>query len=148
MLCMKSKLNNHDNQKTFALVFDAGDEVISLLTDFAQQQNLHASQFTAIGAFEKATLGYFNISIKDYKKIEVNEQVEVLSVTGDIAMNENKPQIHAHVVLGKSDASTVGGHLLKAIVKPTLEVILTESPSYLNKKMNKEFDLPLIDLTQ
>jgi uncharacterized protein len=144
---MKSKLINSDKQKTFALVFDAGDEVISSLTEFAKQENLYASQFTAIGAFEKAVLGYFDLTLRDYKKIEVNEQVEVLSVMGDIAMNKEL-QIHAHVVLGKSDGSTVGGHLLKAWVKPTLEVILTESPAHLKKKMNEEFDLPLIDLSQ
>src|SRR5262249_42104285 len=104
-------------------------------------------QFTAIGAFEKAQIGYFDFSSKEYKKISVDEQTEVLSLTGDIAVYEDKPQAHAHAVLGKSNGTTMGGHLLKAIVRPTLEVILTESPSYLNKKMSKEYGIPLIDLS-
>src|SRR2546421_6392021 len=143
---MKSKLINDAAQKTYAIVFDSGDEVMSKLTAFAKENNLHASQFTAIGAFENAELGYFDFSRKDYSKIPVNEQVEVLSLTGDVAVHENKPALHAHVVLGRSDGSTIGGHLIKATVRPTLEVILTESPSYLEKKMNSESGLPLIDL--
>ncbi len=144
---MKSKLINDAAQKTYAIVFDSGDEVMSKLTAFAKENNLHASQFTAIGAFENAELGYFDFSRKDYSKIPVNEQVEVLSLTGDVAVHENKPALHAHVVLGRSDGSTIGGHLIKATVRPTLEVILTESPSYLEKKMNSESGLPLIDLS-
>jgi uncharacterized protein len=119
---------------------------MSTLTAFAKENHLKASQFTAIGAFEKADLGFFDVLIKDYKKIPVNEQVEVLSLNGDIAIHENKPVVHAHVVLGRSDGSTVGGHLKNAIVRPTLEVILNESPSYLQKKIDKETGLALISL--
>jgi uncharacterized protein len=143
---MKSKLLNNAGQKTYALIFETGDEVMSNLTMFAKENNLRASQFTAIGAFENAELGYFDVGRKDYKKIPVNEQVEVLSVNGDIAIHEGNPVVHAHVVLGRSDGSTVGGHLKKAVVRPTLEVILYESPSFLQKKIDKETGLALISL--
>jgi uncharacterized protein len=143
---MKWKLMNDAAQKTYALIFESGDEVMSLLTAFAKENNLKASQFTAIGAFENAQLGFFDFSLKEYKQIPVNEQVEVLSINGDIAIHENKPVIHAHVVLGKSDGSTVGGHLIKAQVRPTLEVILNESPSFLQKKIDSETGLALISL--
>jgi uncharacterized protein len=143
---MQSKLLYDNGQKTYALIFDKGDEVISKLTEFAKEHSLKATQFTAIGAFSKATLAFFDWDKKDYKKINVNEQVEVLTLTGDIAIKEGQPTVHAHVILGRSDGSTIGGHLMEAAVRPTLEVILTESPEFLNKKYDQESKLFLIDL--
>jgi uncharacterized protein len=144
---MESKLINDTNgQKTYALIFDSGDEVVEGITDFAKEQQLSASQFTAIGAFSEVMLGYFDFSIKDYKKIPIHEQVEVLTLVGDIAMHEGKPKVHAHVVVGKSDGTAHGGHVLEARVKPTLEVILTESPAHLQRKHDKETGLALIAL--
>jgi predicted DNA-binding protein with PD1-like motif len=145
---MKSKLIHEGVQKTFALVFDKEDEVLKELTRFAKQQELDASQFTAIGAFRSALLGFFDLEKKDYKKIPINEQVEVLSLMGDIALNGKEPKLHAHVVLGKADGTACGGHLLEARVWPTLEVVLTESPRYLRRKTDEETGLALIDLSQ
>jgi predicted DNA-binding protein with PD1-like motif len=143
---MNYKLLNEDKQKTFAIILSKDDEVMESLQSFAKAQQLKASQFNAIGAFSKTTLGFYDFSIKDYKKIEINEQVEVLSIAGDISLYNNEIKIHAHAVLGKSDGSAHGGHLLKAIVNPTLEIILTESPVYLTRQMDKDAGIPLIKI--
>lgn len=118
---------------------------MSLLKEFAEEQNLSASQFTAIGALQEAIVSFFDWEKKDYKKIPVNEQAEVLSLSGDVALKNGRQSVHAHVVLGRYDGSTRGGHLVKAIVRPTLEVILTESPAYLAKSFDEESQLFLID---
>jgi len=128
----------------YALVFQSGGDVMSILKEFANERSLKASHFTAIGAFSRCTLGYFDFSIKDYKKIPVEEQVEVLSLTGDIALYGDESRLHAHVVLGRSDGSAIGGHLLEATVHPTLEVILEESPGYLQRRIDPETGLALI----
>src|SRR3954463_5820020 len=127
---MKSKLIHEQNgQHTYALVFETGDEVLVGLKQFAEQRKLGAAQITAIGAFRDVTLGYFDWEKKEYKKIPVREQVEVVSLVGDIAEGEwRDPKVHAHVVLGKSDGTALGGHLLEAHVRPTLELMLVESP--------------------
>jgi uncharacterized protein len=143
---MKSVLINNGELKTYALVFDNRDDVMPALQEFATNAKLKASQFTAIGAFSKVQIGYFDIAVKDYKKIDVDEQVEVLTLNGDITLFEGKPKIHAHVVLGRSDGSVAGGHLLQATVNPTLEIILNESPGYLERRIDKETGLPLIYL--
>lgn len=143
---MKYKLLNADKQKTYAVILDSGDEVMESITSFAKNQNLKASQFNAIGAFSKATLGFFDFNIKDYKKIEIDEQVEVLNIAGDISLYNNEIKIHAHVVVGKKDGTAHGGHLLKATAHPTLEIILTESPAYLERKMDKDAQIPLIKI--
>ena len=144
---MKTKLIHDNGEKTFAIIFDKGDEVASGLLAFAKENKLSASHFTAIGAFERVTLGFFERERKDYKRITIDEQVEVLSLIGDVALDEDEPKVHAHVVVGKADGTAHGGHLLEARVWPTLEVILVESPQHLQRKVDKETGLALISLT-
>jgi hypothetical protein len=144
---MKSRLiHEHVGERTYALIFETGDEAMAGLVAFAEENRLAAARFTAIGAFRDATLGYFDWQAKDYKKIPVPEQVEVLSLIGDVAVSEGKPKVHAHVVVGRSDGSTRGGHLLEAHVRPTLEVVLVESPAHFKKRHDPESGLALIDL--
>jgi predicted DNA-binding protein with PD1-like motif len=131
---------------TYALIFDKGDEFLSCMVQFAKQERLSASHFTAIGAFSDVTLGYFDREKKDYSKNTIDEQVEVLSLLGDIALDELEPKVHAHVVVGKSDSTAHGGHILQAHVWPTLEVIITASPVHLRRKHDPETGLALIDL--
>lgn len=142
---MKSKVLNEGTERTIALIYDAGDEVVAPLQRFAADHGLTASRISAIGAFERATLGYFDWQRKDYERIEVGEQVEVLSLLGDVALDESgKPKVHIHAVLGRRDGSTVGGHLLEAKVRPTLELLLVESPNYLKRVHDPQSGLPLI----
>lgn len=141
---MQAKLINEAPERTFALVFDRGDEVVSTLERFAADNGLQASRITAIGAFERATLGFFDWGRKDYERIPVEEQVEVLSLVGDIAMDGDQHKLHAHVVLGRRDGSTLGGHLLEARVRPTLEVLLVDSPSHLRRERDPVSGLALI----
>jgi hypothetical protein len=144
---MKSrKIHESNGEKTFALVFDNGDEVMEKLLGFLRREGVDTARFTAIGAFSRATLGYFDWVEKQYIKNAVDEQVEVLSLIGDVALSDDEPAIHAHVVLGRSDASTFGGHLLEGHVRPTLELILVESPEHLKKVHDPESGLALIRL--
>jgi predicted DNA-binding protein with PD1-like motif len=143
---MKATPLHGSEPTTFALIFDKGDEVIQELTNFAEAQGLAGAHFTAIGAFSEVTLGYFDRARKDYTKIPVREQVEVLSLVGDIARQDGKPKIHAHVVVGKPDGTAHGGHLLDAKVWPTLELVLTESARELARVSDRESGLALIDL--
>ena len=145
---MRTTTLHEDGQKTWALIFDKGDEVIAQLTEFAKRERLGAAHFTAIGAFSEVTLGYFDRDRKDYRKIPVKEQVEVLSLAGDVALQDGAPKIHAHVVVGKSDGTAHGGHVLDARVWPTLELILTESPRRLARRSDPESGLALIDVVR
>jgi predicted DNA-binding protein with PD1-like motif len=131
--------------KTYVLVYEEGDEFLSLLEAFAKQQKLRASHFTAIGAFTQAVVGFFDRKKMDYLKIPIKEQVEVLSLTGNITLSEDGYKVHAHAVLGKSDASTIGGHIIEAHVWPTLEVIVEESPQHLLRQMDPETGLALLE---
>lgn len=142
---MKTKWINQE-PKTLAIVFETGDEAVAGLLQVAREFNLAASQFTAIGAFQSVTLGYFDLAKKDYQKAPFDQQVEVLSLIGDIFLKETEPQIHAHAVVGLRDMTTRGGHLVSGVVRPTLEVILVESPIHLRRRHHPEIGLALLDL--
>jgi predicted DNA-binding protein with PD1-like motif len=142
---VKSKLLHEDGGRTFVLVFEKGDGAMAGLHSFARDHGLTAARFTAIGGFSDAKLGYFDRERKDYAEIDVREQVEVLSLLGDVAVEDGDARVHAHVVLGRSDGSALGGHLLEGHVWPTLEVVLDESPAHLRKRSDPETGLALID---
>jgi predicted DNA-binding protein with PD1-like motif len=140
---MEAKKLDRDGN-TFALIFSTGEDPVAGLTRFAEEQRIGAASFTAIGAFSEADLGYFDWEKKDYERIPVREQVEVLSLIGDIALDGDRRKIHAHVVLGRRDGAACGGHLLSAPVRPTLEVIVEAAPAHLRRVHDPVSGLALI----
>jgi predicted DNA-binding protein with PD1-like motif len=136
------------DEKSWILVFETGDEAMAELRRFARDNALSAARFTGIGAFGKVSIGYFDWERKDYLPIAVDEQVEALALTCDVALDDGEPCVHAHVVLGRSDASTAGGHLLEGHVRPTLELVLNEASTELRKSYDRETGLALIDIAR
>ena len=143
---MQSKLlHENDGQRTFAVVLETGDEVMTCLQAFAERESLLAAQITAIGALSDVVLAYFDWPRKQYQKIPVREQVEVASMIGDVAMApDGKRALHIHLVVGRRDGTALAGHLSQAHVRPTLEVVLTEQPAHLRKAHDPESGLALI----
>jgi uncharacterized protein len=143
---MKAKVVEDADVVTYVVVCDAGDEAVSALTQFARSEHLEAAQITAVGAFERATVGWFDRVARNYRRIPVDEQCELLSLIGDVAEGQDGPILHVHAVLGLSDGTTRGGHLLEGRVFPTLEAIVTETPAQLRKVMRPDIGIALIDL--
>jgi predicted DNA-binding protein with PD1-like motif len=143
---MKYKVVEDADVVTYVVVCDPGDEAVAALTQFAQAEDLEAASIAAVGAFEHAVVGWFDRAAKDYRRIPVDEQCEVLSLLGDVAQGQDGPILHMHTVLGLSDGTTRGGHLLEGKVFPTLEVVVTETPAELRKIMRPDLGIALIDL--
>ena len=144
---MHSRLVSGKSARVHVVILDSGEEAFAALTKFANAEKLAAASLTAIGAFERATIGWFDLNSKSYRKIEINEQCEVLTAIGDVALGDDgKASLHVHVVLGLSDGSTRGGHFLSGLVRPTLEVVLTEAPAKLRRRKRPELGIALIDL--
>lgn len=141
-------LDERDGLRTFVVVLASGEEAVESLTTVAREQRLTGSHFTAIGAFSRAVVAYFDWPSRTYRRIAIAEQVEALSLVGDIAIEDGAPKLHAHVVLGKADATAHGGHLVEAIVRPTLEFVVTETPRPLIRQFDRESGLALIDPTR
>jgi len=134
-----------DEPKTYAVILDTGEEILSSVKCFAKAHGLAGSSFKAIGALSRVELGWFNWETKQYETaVKLDEQVELLSLIGDIAVKDGEPQVHAHLVVGRADGSAHGGHLLSATVRPTCELILTESPRALQKQIDPDSGLALI----
>jgi hypothetical protein len=145
---MKSKLVwENAGERTFVLVLDAGDEAFAAITAFAGTAHLAGASLAALGAFECATVGWFDLEKKAYRPIEIDEQCEGLSLLGDLALGDDgKPSLHMHAVLGLKDGSVRGGHFLQGIVRPTLEVTVVETPAHLRRRKRPELGIALIDL--
>jgi len=138
-------LNPGEPTKQYAVIFYQGDEAFSGLLEFAEKYQVTSAHFTAIGALNGATLGWFDPQRKMYKKIPIVGQHEVIGMSGDIALYHGKPVVHTHMVVGNSDGTTRGGHVLDAYVSPTLEVMVTVDPITMQKRFDPATDLTLID---
>jgi predicted DNA-binding protein with PD1-like motif len=144
---MKIKLlHEHDGLRTFALVLATGEEAVAGLERFAAEQRITGASLTGIGAFRRLTWGYFDWDRKDYERTKLEEQVEVVSLVGNLARKGDQPKLHAHIVVARRDGAAVGGHLLEGYVRPTLEIVVIETPAYLRRRMDEETGLALIDL--
>jgi predicted DNA-binding protein with PD1-like motif len=137
-------LNPGEPTKQYAVIFYQGDEAFSGLQEFAQKYHVTSAHFTAIGALDGATVGWFDPQRKMYKKIPINGQHEVIGMSGDIALYQGRPIVHTHMVVGNPDGTTYGGHVLEAYVSPTLEVMLTVDPATMQKSFDPATDLTLI----
>lgn len=134
-----------ETPKTFILVFETGDELAAGLLQFAQEQHLSDASFKAIGALSSVRLGWLSQESRRYEpSVTLDEQMELLSLLGDVALLDGRPVVHAHAVVGRKDGTAHGGHLLSAHVRPTCEVVLTESPVQLQKVIDPEAGIALI----
>lgn len=138
-------LNQSAQETTYAVIFGAGDEVLGGLTQFAKDRHISAARITGIGSIHNGTLAWLNPETKKFRLIHIDQQAEVLSLLGDIAMYQSKPVVHVHMVVGFGDGTAHGGHLLQAHVWPTLEVIVTAYPRPLYKKFDPEKGITVID---
>lgn len=138
-------LETTNGLRTFALVLRDGDEWPAPVRTWLKEAGVSSASFTAIGAFQSVTLGYFDFAVRDYVRIPVDEQAEVLTLTGNVATGaDGEPGIHAHVSIGLRDGAARGGHLLEARIRPTLELILTEHPPHLRRRSDPHTGLALI----
>jgi uncharacterized protein len=134
-----------ESPKTFILVFRTGDELAEGLAKFAEDQKLSAASFKAVGALSSVRLAWLSWEKKKYEpSVTLDEQLELLSLIGDVALLNGKPVVHAHAVVARKDGTAHGGHLMEARVRPTCEVVLTESPAHLQKFPDPESGIALI----
>jgi predicted DNA-binding protein with PD1-like motif len=133
-------------ERMLALRLEEGEEVVASLLEVAAQERITAAEITGIGALSSVTLGFFELDRRRYHENPLQEQVEVLSLIGNLAEFEGKPKLHAHIVVGKRDGTAMGGHLVEGLVRPTLELIVNEAPRHLRRKTDPATGLALLEL--
>jgi predicted DNA-binding protein with PD1-like motif len=156
-------LEAEGGRRKFVLVLDAGEEALAAIKAFAKEQDLEGSSVSGIGAFENCSFGHFNPATKEFTRNDISVQSEVLALTGNIAGSsepddddddgdageaDDGPHLHIHCVVGLRDATTRGGHLIQGIVRPTMELIIEESPVHMNRGMDRASGLVLLQPNQ
>jgi uncharacterized protein len=128
------------------LVLSQGDQVQSAILALAKDYRVVNAHFSAIGAVHDPEVAWFDESRKQYKAMLLHEQMEVLTLSGDITLGvAGQPIVHTHLVLARSDGEAWGGHLIEATASPTLELYVTTYPKPLYKQLDSATDLQLID---
>jgi len=131
----------------FIIKLEKGEEVVSSLREWANAHQIRSGSFYAIGALSRALLGYFDPQARDYIKIPVESQVEVVSMLGNLAVGEDGSLIlHTHAVLSSADGHTIGGHLFEGIVNPTLEITFFPFQELLLRRYDPDTGLKLLSL--
>jgi predicted DNA-binding protein with PD1-like motif len=127
---------------------ESGDRVIESLTRLAQKERLGFAALSGLGAVRSITLAYFNVETKEYEKHELEEQMEVTALVGNISQKDGQPFAHVHATLGRRDLSTIGGHVFEAIAHSTLEVWLDTQPDAVRRLPDEESGLTLLELSE
>ncbi len=125
-------------QRPYVLRLDESEEILAIIERFLAEQDIRLGHFLAFGGFSGVALQYFNVSTERYETRQIDEQLEVVSLLGNIALMEGKPKVHAHCVVGDRHERTYGGHLKSGTVKPLLEVFLTAIDGELERVEDKE----------
>jgi len=126
------------------LILHTGDNALDSIKEFANRNQIDGASFYALGAFRESTIAYWNWDTKEYEHIEVADQVEVLSMIGNVATSADGRRLHAHVTLGRRGGTTIGGHLIRAIVRPTLEIFFADAGAKLTRRKDAETGLWLL----
>ncbi len=135
------------NSRSLLLVFDKGDDFLATLTAFVEEHGIRGGHFVALGAFSSATIAWWNPVSKQYEKRAFDEQMEVLSLVGDVTVSpDGVTRLHAHVTLDRSDLDAIGGHVMAATVFPTLEMHVVDFGKAVIRDRDPQTGLLLINL--
>ncbi|NIN12599.1 MAG: DUF296 domain-containing protein [Gemmatimonadales bacterium] len=130
----------------YIIRFEDGDVFPDQLLSFLEAQSIRGGSLTGLGAFSRSVIAFFDTAAREYQDIELDEQLEVLALVGNVAVYEDAPLVHAHVMLGRRDGTALGGHLRRATVRPTLEVFLHVIRGPLRRAVDRVYGLPALDL--
>ncbi|RIP35967.1 DUF296 domain-containing protein [Staphylococcus gallinarum] len=135
-----------EDNNTIVLVLEKGEDIVEAVTDVAREKNGRFGTVSGIGACSEVELNFYNLETKTYEKKLIQEALELTSLLGNISHIDDKPFAHLHATLGTNKYETYSGHLSKATVSATAEIIITMTNLDINRKFNDEIGLNLLDL--
>jgi uncharacterized protein len=141
---MHTKTLAGDGARSVLLVLTPGEKIVDSLLAFAREHDVQSAAVVGIGAVRNASLGFFHVDRKDYDRFDIEDQMEVLSLTGNLTWFDGDPRAHLHTVLGRPDGTCVGGHLFEAEVDPTLELLVSTFVTRVDRSIDERSGLPLI----
>jgi uncharacterized protein len=123
-----------------------GDEVHTALRDLARRERLPSAVLSGIGAVNDVVLALFDPASRRYLETRLQEDLEVVSMSGNLSWVGEEPMTHLHGVVSRADCSTAAGHFVRATVSVTLEVTLVVGERRIERRPDPEFGLNLLDL--
>lgn len=133
-----------DNNKPFILVLQNGENLFEAILRCADAANIQSAILTGLGALDDITVAYYHLEKKSYHSKTFTGMHELISLNGNISMAEGKRFVHIHAALGKEDFTVIGGHIMDAIVHPTVELAITPLDSTIYREYNEELGLKLM----
>lgn len=128
----------------FVLVLKKGERVVEALQKFAQKKSINSAWVSGLGAVLEAEIGYYKLDTRDYHFVQLDSILEIVSLSGNVAIYENVPMAHLHVVLSDESMKTYGGHLKEAVVGGTVELYIRTIKADLVRQPDAETGLKLI----
>jgi predicted DNA-binding protein with PD1-like motif len=138
-------MNYRKQENHYLVVLDKGDEITTSLAQFVADEGLQGGVIRGIGGVTSVTLGFFDTVAKEYLRKEFNGFYELAALIGDISLVDGKPFCHLHAVISDSDMNAFAGHLLRAEISVTGEIIVTPGQP-VHRKLNREIGLNLLDI--
>jgi uncharacterized protein len=128
--------------------FESGEPFVEPVLAWLTREGIGYAAMTGLGAVSGATISYWNASTRQYEQHALTEQMEVVSLIGNVTLREGKPFVHAHVALGKRDLSVIGGHMNELLVHPTLEVWLRPEATPVTRVLDEACGLFVMQLPE
>ncbi len=125
---------------------EKNEEVMFTLTQFCIDNNIKNGKISGIGAVTNTEIGAFDIINKRYLKKEFSSVLELVSFEGNITLKDDKPFLHAHVVLSDHDMNTFGGHLFETTIAVVGEFFIRKFEGNGYREINEDIGLPCICL--
>lgn len=134
----------YESDSQFVLRIIRGEELVEEVLSFCNEKRIDAAWISGLGACDKTELSYYDLEKKEYLKKVIDEECELLNLTGNIAFVDGERMMHAHVTLGRPDYSTIGGHLHSMQISATGEVHITKLDAKFERKLDEETGLMLL----
>lgn len=137
-------MQKFSNTCGYLVVINRDEEMTAQLANYAKQHNLKSAWISGFGGAERVTLGFYDIDTKAYEWKELNEPMEILNLTGNLAWVDGEPFWHVHGIFSGRDLRAVGGHVKELVVGLTCEVLITPLNTPLTRMFDDETGLKLL----
>ena len=128
---------------TIVARIDKGEEILEKIKEIALNENIKLAKINALGAVGEFTVGVFKTKEKKYYSNSFKGDFEIVSLTGTINTMNNKFYSHLHMSAGNDKGEVFGGHLNKAIVSATCEMVINIIDGIVDRYFDEEIGLNL-----
>ncbi|HJC62796.1 MAG TPA: DNA-binding protein [Candidatus Blautia merdavium] len=128
---------------TVYLRLDPGEEILEEVEKLAEKEKIALAQISGIGAVNDFTAGVYNTVSKEYHSIRFQGAYEIVSLSGTVTQKDGEVYLHIHMSAGDEEGKVSGGHLNRAVISATGEIVLQITEGTVERKFSEEIGLNL-----